>query len=92
MNPVIVYGIESMLFYCMFAWLPDILIQRGMDSSKAGWMLSLMQLTLTAISAAFGPMPLIILIEAAGICLVSGLGASRDLYVGSIVDNKGTAY
>lgn len=39
-------GLQSMVFYCMVAWLPDILIQRGMDSGRAGWMLSLMQLAL----------------------------------------------
>lgn len=39
-------GLQSMVFYCMVAWLPDILIQQGMNSSKAGWMLSLMQLAL----------------------------------------------
>jgi len=39
-------GLQSMIFYCMVAWLPSILIQQGMNSSKAGWMLSLMQLAL----------------------------------------------
>lgn len=39
-------GLQSMVFYCMVAWLPDILIQQGMNSGKAGWMLSLMQLAL----------------------------------------------
>lgn len=36
-------GLQSMVFYCMVAWLPNILIQQGMDNNKAGWMLSLMQ-------------------------------------------------
>lgn len=39
-------GIQAMVFYCMVAWLPDILIGQGMLSGKAGWMLSLMQLAL----------------------------------------------
>ncbi|MEG0249360.1 MAG: MFS transporter [Peptostreptococcus sp.] len=39
-------GLQSMVFYCMVAWLPDILIQQGMSSGNAGWMLSLMQLAL----------------------------------------------
>ncbi|TWH57518.1 CP family cyanate transporter-like MFS transporter [Desulfitobacterium sp. LBE] len=39
-------GLQSMVFYCMVAWLPDILIQAGMNSGQAGWMLSLMQLAL----------------------------------------------
>lgn len=43
-------GLQSLIFYCMVAWLPDILIQQGMNSSKAGWMLSLMQLALIPIT------------------------------------------
>ncbi|WP_019850833.1 MFS transporter [Desulfitobacterium sp. PCE1] len=180
-------GLQSMVFYCMVAWLPDILIKQGMNPSKAGWMLSLMQLALIPITflgsvlagrrasqrslviigstcvltgllglllggaelaflwiiilgigggftfslsmmffslrtgnadeaarlsgmaqsigyllAAFGPMffgylhdatnnwtmPLVILIGVAGICLLAGLGASRDLYVSSTVRNN----
>lgn len=175
-------GLQATIFYSMVAWLPDILIRQGMNSGRAGWMLSLMQLALIPVSfigsvlagrrgdqrllaiigsilvliglsgllrgsselavlwiiilgvgggltfslammffslrtknadeaarlsgmaqavgyllAAFGPMffgylhdvtnnwtmPLIILLGVAGLCLVAGLGASRDLYVGS---------
>lgn len=39
-------GLQSMVFYCMVAWLPNILIQQGMGSGAAGWMLSLMQMAL----------------------------------------------
>ena len=39
-------GLQSMVFYCMVAWMPDILAQGGMDAGMAGWMLSLMQLAL----------------------------------------------
>lgn len=180
-------GLQSMVFYCMVAWLPDILIKHGMNLGQAGWMLSLMQLALIPITflgsvlagrkanqrslvvigsmciltgllgllfgaselaflwviilgvgggftfslsmmffslrtenadeaarlsgmaqsigyllAAFGPMlfgylhdatnnwtvPLIILIGVAGICLYAGLGASRNLYVGSYTTAK----
>ena len=38
-------GLQSVELYCMYAWLPDILVHQGMDSGKAGWMLSLFQLT-----------------------------------------------
>lgn len=174
-------GLQSIVFYSMVAWLPDILIQQGLNSGRAGWMLSLMQLALIPVTfigsvlagrradqrflaiigsicvliglggllgggpglaslwiiilgvgggltfslammffslrtknadeaarlsgmaqaigyllAAFGPMffgylhdltnnwtlPLAILMGAAGLCLIVGLGASRDLYVG----------
>lgn len=36
-------GIQSFLFYCTIAWLPEILRSHGMSMSLAGWMLSLMQ-------------------------------------------------
>lgn len=39
-------GLQSMIFYCMVAWMPDILINQGMEASRAGWTLSLMQLAL----------------------------------------------
>lgn len=39
-------GLQSMVFYCMVAWLPAILIHHGMNTGSAGWMLSLMQLAL----------------------------------------------
>ncbi|NFL95515.1 MFS transporter [Clostridium botulinum] len=39
-------GLQSLVFYSMVAWMPEILIQKGMSSNKAGWMLSLMQLAL----------------------------------------------
>lgn len=37
-------GIQSMVFYVLIAWLPEILIQLGIDASQSGWYLSLMQL------------------------------------------------
>lgn len=37
-------GLQSFLFYCTIAWLPEILESYGMQLSMAGWMLSLMQL------------------------------------------------
>ncbi|MVX64197.1 MFS transporter [Clostridium chromiireducens] len=43
-------GLQSMLLYCMVAWLPAILIQQGMNSDKAGWMLSLYQLVSLPVS------------------------------------------
>ncbi len=36
-------GLQSLAFYVVLAWLPDILQSRGMDSSMSGWMLSLSQ-------------------------------------------------
>lgn len=36
-------GLQSFTFYILLAWLPEILIERGMSPVKAGWMLSLSQ-------------------------------------------------
>lgn len=38
-------GLQSMGFYVILAWLPEILHSRGYDSTYAGWMLSLSQAT-----------------------------------------------
>ena len=38
-------GFQSMMFYCLIAWLPDILMQKGIVSSQAGFMLSAMQIS-----------------------------------------------
>lgn len=37
-------GLQSVTFYVMVAWLPEILIERGMSPVRAGWMLSLTQI------------------------------------------------
>lgn len=39
-------GIQSLVFYVLIAWLPEILQQQGIDSSQSGWYLSIMQLAL----------------------------------------------
>ncbi|WP_060210097.1 CynX/NimT family MFS transporter [Sporosarcina koreensis] len=38
-------GLQSLLFYCTAAWLPEILVSDGMTAEKAGWMFSLLQLS-----------------------------------------------
>ena len=37
-------GIQSFLFYCTIAWLPEILRDWGMAPEKAGWLLSYIQI------------------------------------------------
>lgn len=37
-------GLQSLLFYCSSAWLPEIFISQGLSASTAGWMVSIMQL------------------------------------------------
>ncbi|WP_427181288.1 CynX/NimT family MFS transporter [Paenibacillus sp. TC-CSREp1] len=39
-------GIQSMIFYVLIAWLPEILKQQGIDPNQSGWFLSLMQLAM----------------------------------------------
>lgn len=39
-------GLQSLMFYINIAWLPEILIERGLSSSSSGWMLSLLQFSL----------------------------------------------
>jgi CP family cyanate transporter-like MFS transporter len=36
-------GLQSLMFYINIAWLPEILIERGLSSSFSGWILSLLQ-------------------------------------------------
>lgn len=36
-------GLQSLIFYVVLAWLPEILQGRGLNASTAGWMLSLSQ-------------------------------------------------
>ena len=38
-------GLQSLTFYVILAWLPDVLQSRGLDPTKAGWMLALSQAT-----------------------------------------------
>lgn len=35
-------GLQSLTFYTLTAWLPEVLIDRGMTPTHAGWMLSIM--------------------------------------------------
>ncbi|MCK0470459.1 MFS transporter [Halalkalibacter sp. APA_J-10(15)] len=37
-------GLQSLLFYCMISWLPEILTSRGIESVSAGWFVAGMQL------------------------------------------------
>lgn len=37
-------GLQSCIFYCIIAWIPEILVSRGIDVPTAGWLLTLTQL------------------------------------------------
>lgn len=38
-------ALQSALFFCMIAWLPSMMIERGADASNIGYLILLMQLT-----------------------------------------------
>jgi MFS transporter, CP family, cyanate transporter len=41
----IFFGMQALTFYTLVAWLPELLIDRGMSSVHAGWMLSVVLIT-----------------------------------------------
>lgn len=36
-------GLQSFLFYCCAAWIPEIYVSQGLDAAATGWMVSVMQ-------------------------------------------------
>ncbi|RST61388.1 MFS transporter [Siminovitchia terrae] len=49
-NITLFMGLQSLMFYTLMTWLPDILQSHGFSSSGAGWMLFLMQFALIPIT------------------------------------------
>lgn len=45
-NVTVFMGLQSLMFYTIVAWLPEILKEQGVTASAAGWILSLMQFAL----------------------------------------------
>jgi CP family cyanate transporter-like MFS transporter len=43
-------GMQSLLFYVLIAWLPEIMTSRGLSEDSAGWMLSLFQVAALPVS------------------------------------------
>ncbi|WP_026814105.1 CynX/NimT family MFS transporter [Arenibacter certesii] len=43
-NIAVFMGLQSLLFYCLAAWLPTILQSWGMSPDRSGWMLSFIQM------------------------------------------------
>lgn len=44
-NIAIFMGLQSLLFYCLAAWLPTVLQDWGMSADRSGWMLSFIQMS-----------------------------------------------
>lgn len=66
-------GAQSVMYFTMITWLPDMLISRGMTPVNSGIALSYMQL-ISLIGTFFAPNLLIRLKEQSGVILAVGLG------------------
>ncbi len=66
-------GAQSVMYFTMITWLPDMLIARGMSPVNAGIALSYMQL-ISLIGTFFAPNLLMRLREQSGVILVVGIG------------------
>lgn len=66
-------GAQSVMYFTMVTWLPDMLIARGMSPVDAGWALSYMQL-ISLIGTFFLPGLLIRLKQQSTVILVVGIG------------------
>lgn len=66
-------GAQSVMYFTMVTWLPDMLIARGMTPVKAGLALSYMQL-ISLIGTFFVPNLLIKLKEQSNVILIVGIG------------------
>lgn len=66
-------GAQSVMYFTMVTWLPDMLIARGMSPVKAGIALSYMQL-ISLIGTFFVPNYLIRLKEQSNVILIVGIG------------------
>lgn len=36
-------GLQSLIYFCFIAWLPEMLVSKGIDTTTAGWMVSIIQ-------------------------------------------------
>ena len=66
-------GAQSVMYFTMITWLPDMLIARGMSPINAGIVLSYMQL-ISLIGTFFAPNLLMRLKQQSGVVLIVGIG------------------
>ncbi len=66
-------GAQSVMYFTLITWLPDMLISRGMDPVNAGFISSLMQIV-SLIGSYFAPGILLKLKEQSKVILVVGIG------------------
>ncbi len=66
-------GAQSVMYFTLITWLPDMLISRGMDPVNAGFISSLMQIV-SLVGSYFAPGILLKLKEQSKVILVVGIG------------------
>ncbi|MEN1967068.1 MFS transporter [Lentibacillus sp. N15] len=93
-NITLFMGLQSLIFYTLITWLPEILQSNGYSSGAAGWMLFLMQIALIPITFI---VPVIaekmtnqkILAAATAILFIAGIGglflSSKPILVISVI-------
>ncbi len=65
-------GAQSVMYFTMITWLPDMLVDRGMSPAKAGLLVSLMQIV-SLIGSYFAPSLLVKLKEQSQVILLVGV-------------------
>lgn len=65
-------GLQSVIYYCLVAWLPMVLQSYGMQAEDAGWMLSYMQFAMIPISF-IGPIIASRMVDQRPMMVVAGL-------------------
>lgn len=83
-------GAQSVMYFTLITWLPDMLISRGMDPTDAGLVSSLMQIV-SLIGSYFAPGILMKLKEQSKVILVVGIGYIFG-YLGLLPDIKWLTY
>jgi len=83
-------GCQSVMYFTLITWLPDMLISRGWTASQAGFVSSMMQ-AVSLLGSYFAPSFLIKLKEQTGVVLVVGI-AYLVGYLGLFVENEWVTY
>lgn len=83
-------GCQSVMYFTLITWLPDMLISRGWTASQAGFVSSIMQ-AVSLLGSYFAPNFLIKLKEQTGVVLVVGI-AYLVGYLGLFLENEWVTY
>jgi len=83
-------GCQSVMYFTLTAWLPDMLVARGWSPVEAGAVSSIMQL-ISLIGSYFVPSILIKLKKQSGVILVVGIGYTIG-FLGLLLESELTTY